>query len=93
MSNPAFVSDADAADGHPTGNGKPKVNPFSLQEGEEFGAKTDRERIREGCSCLGLVPLPCFKCFLKAPWLLAFLCWASTIQVNEKKILKNLIKV
>ncbi len=87
VTNPAFESDGvDGPDSAAAAtNGRPRVNPFSLQDGDDFATATrsDRQRIREGCSCLGLVPLPCFKCCLKAPWLLCFLCWASTIQVRS----------
>jgi len=79
--NPAFVSDDDTA---PNGHlpGKPKVNPFSVQEDQDFNSsKSDHDKIREGCSLFGIVPLPFLsKLFLKAQWLLVFLCWASTIQ-------------
>ena len=38
---------------------------------------------KDGCNMCGVIPLPFFKVFLKAPWILLFLCWASTIQVGS----------
>jgi hypothetical protein len=92
-SNPAYVHDDEAGgasnlahEEQTNGVGKPRVNPFSVQDADvTISSKTDRARIREGCSLFGLIPLPCFsKIFLSAPWLLVFLCWASTTQVMEK---------
>lgn len=63
-----------------------RIDAFGIEDSSGFGpdavpCKTQRERNKEGCSFLGLVPLPCLsKVFLSAPWILVFLCWASTIQ-------------
>ena len=52
---------------------------------EAFDPVDDIEDESSGCQFFGIFPLPeiCSKYFLNAAWILIFLSWASTIQVNN----------
>ena len=87
VSNPGFIPDE--PNGNITKDKESRVHAFGIDEAgfgpTEMAAKSKKDRINEGCSLFGFMELPlCSKIFLTAPWVLVFLCWASTIQVSTR---------
>ena len=78
IANPAFEADSDKnglemKDMKNNNNDKKIVSVTNTQQQENDN--------QNGCSFCGVLQLPKFlNIFLTPPWLLVFLCWASTIQ-------------
>ncbi|XP_059079706.1 solute carrier organic anion transporter family member 4A1-like [Tigriopus californicus] len=80
ITNPAFLDPQESP------KGRKKVDRFGIAENRvqpttiEDVVEEENQLIKNNCNLFRLIPLPCFRIFLKPQWILVFLCWASTIQ-------------
>ena len=90
ISNPAFInSEVKSYGGGGGGKGDSNSRDIELSEGKNFNNNSAWTKEKEvagssaatECSLFGFIPLPFCSMFLTAPWVLVFLCWASSIQV------------